>query len=121
MRKMPSFDFSAKAHNMTYGDRVHKYTLNIPQGMWDEFKKRTAPGNEIRRASIYILAVLKQHLKDEKHLTMETIIFARKESERIASGDHRKDYFVKLDKSRRGIAWWLQKLQPKQLTFNFKR
>jgi hypothetical protein len=113
-----------KVYNETYNDRIHKYTLNVPLDVWDWLKKRTAPGNEIRRISIYVNAVLKQHMKRNQALDMDIILDAKKDSARYEQIDARREWRQSIDKPVGN--WWRPRIkkafslfQPKQQTFNF--
>lgn len=67
---------------MKVDDKIHKFTLNIPLDMFVELKKRTAPGNDIRRVSTYLIAVIRSHLKHRKNMDLDGLIEATNNTEK---------------------------------------
>lgn len=124
---MQFFDYSnlktVKKYNEIYDDRIKKYTLNIPIWMWDELKRRTAPGQDIRRVSIYLVAVLRQHLKNGQQIDMDILINAKEDSRRIASAEHRREDNKKYEKDwlKFKIKGAFRLFQPKQQIFDFRK
>ena len=126
MKNMPSYAFKQKEYNQTSAQKVHKYTVNIPLKMWDELKKRTEAGNEIRRVSIYIVAVLNNHLRNEKPLDSDILIDAKRFSDRVASAELRREHLDEIEMRKQSfikiaIDSARNLFQPKQQIFNFNR
>lgn len=106
--------------------RTHKYTINLPIELYEKAKIKARKAG-IYRVSIYFRAIIERELSGETSLNMEDIIKGRKESERIASGEHRRqilnDFYKSksLNKYQRSIAKLVELFSPKQYTLNFKK
>lgn len=116
--------------NETYNDRIHKYTLNVPLEVWEELKKRTSSGQEIRRISIYINAVLSQHIKNERPIGMDILLDAIQKSNRAANAEIRREKLNSIEQnpSKNKPGWVKLKIRkafnifnPKQDIFDFRK
>lgn len=116
---MPSSDFSKNGYNLTHNDRVHKYTLNLPLGLFEKAQAKARAAG-IYRVSIYFRAIIEREVNSVTSLTINQIIDAQKESVRIASAEHRQEDLDKIDKRRRWSKFF-KIFQPKQQFFNFKK
>lgn len=83
-------------YNLTSEDRIKKYTLNIPIELFDRIKVR-ARQLGIYRVSIYIRALLETEASKENPLTIKEILYAKSESQRIASAEHRREYLDSME------------------------
>lgn len=80
-------------YNVTYSDKVHKYTINLPHDVFESLKLR-AKKSGVLRVSIYLRAIIERDIKNDNIFTIEDIIAMRKISEQVASREHRR---IRLD------------------------